>query len=65
MSEIVGRVLSLPDAERSHLNRITELEAALRTAFAAMAVAQTIDAVRAEYDFEPAIRQAASALRKE
>jgi hypothetical protein len=44
--------------------RIAELEAALQAAYAAMSVARTIDAVRAEYDFEPAIRQAAAALRK-
>lgn len=39
------------------------LTAALKQALAAMSIAHSIWAVRAEYDFEPAIRQAAAALR--
>jgi hypothetical protein len=45
--------------------RIAELEAALHAAYAAMSIAHTIDAVRDEYDFEPAIRQAEAALAKD
>ena len=42
--------------------RIEVLEAALKTAFTAMSVASCINAVRAEYDFEPAIQEAHAAL---
>lgn len=55
-----------PSPEIANLNRqterITELEAALRAAFTAMSVARCINAVSAEYDFEPAIQQAHKAL---
>ena len=44
------------------LNRSDILDAALKTAFTAMSVASCINAVRAEYDFEPAIQKARAAL---
>jgi hypothetical protein len=37
-----------------HKKRIAELEAALKIAFAAIGVARSINAVRAEFDFDPA-----------
>lgn len=44
------------------LNRCEVLDAALKTAFMAMSVASCINAVRLEYDFEPAIQEAHAAL---